>query len=116
MAASIWADARLANSVPVFASGQRGWKKCLRHVHPEPQPRYPPRGGKYGTCQGRKAFGFTPGEAETLKRMKELSASGISATDIAATLRAARRKTRNGGEWLQPTSGQILNRDERWSG
>ena len=67
---------------------------------------------KRGRCEGRKPFGFYPGEVATLKRMKELSASGITATEIAATLRAEGRKTRNGGEWLQPTVSKILNRQE----
>ena len=65
---------------------------------------------KRGRCEGRKPFGHYPGETETLKRMKELSASGMTATDIAATLRVEGRKTRNGGEWLQPTVSKILNR------
>ena len=66
---------------------------------------------KRGRCEGRKPYGHYPGEDEILKRMKQLSASGMTATDIAATLRAEGRKTRNGGEWLQPTVSKILNRD-----
>jgi len=65
---------------------------------------------KQGRCEGRKPYGFYPGETETLERMKELSASGMTATDTAATLRSEGRKTRNGGEWLQPTVSKILNR------
>jgi DNA invertase Pin-like site-specific DNA recombinase len=65
---------------------------------------------KRGRCEGKKPFGYYPGETETLKRMKELSASGMTATDIAATLRVEGRKTRNGGDWLQPTVSKILNR------
>jgi len=64
-----------------------------------------------GTCEGRKPYGHYPGEIETLKRMKELSASGVTATDIAARFRAEGRKTRNGGDWLQPTISKILNRE-----
>ena len=66
---------------------------------------------KQGRCEGRKPYGHYPGEDETLKRMKELSASGMNATDIAATLRAEGRKTRSGGDWLQPTVSKILNRE-----
>jgi DNA invertase Pin-like site-specific DNA recombinase len=65
---------------------------------------------KHGVCEGRKPYGHYPGETETLERMKELAASGMTATDIAATLRAEGRKTRNGGDWLQPTVSKILNR------
>ena len=67
---------------------------------------------KRGRCEGRKPYGFYPGETETLERMKELSESGMTATDIAATLRAEGRKTRNCGEWLQPTVSKILNREK----
>jgi hypothetical protein len=44
--------------------------------------------------------------------MKQLSASGMTATAIAATLRAEGRKTRNAGDWLQPTVSKILNREK----
>jgi len=67
---------------------------------------------KQGRCEGRKPYGYYSGETETLERMKELAASGMTATDIAATLRAEGRKTRNGGEWLQPTISKILNRED----
>jgi len=66
---------------------------------------------KHGQCEGRKRFGFYPGEGDTLERMMKLSASGMTATDIAAALRAEGRKTRNGGDWLQPTVSKILNRE-----
>jgi DNA invertase Pin-like site-specific DNA recombinase len=65
---------------------------------------------KRGRCEGRKPYGHYPAEAATLKRMKELYASGVTATEIAATLKAEGRMTRNGGEWLQPTVSKILNR------
>ncbi len=68
---------------------------------------------KRGTCEGRKAFGFYPGETETLKRIEELYASGETATAIANRLTAEGRKTRSGGDWLQPTISKILNRIER---
>lgn len=67
---------------------------------------------KRGRCEGRKPYGHYPGEDETLERMKELAASGMNATDIAATLRAEERKTRSGGDWLQPTVSKILNREK----
>jgi DNA invertase Pin-like site-specific DNA recombinase len=68
---------------------------------------------KRGSCEGRKAFGFYPGEPETLRRIEELHASGETTTVIANRLRAEGRKTRSGGEWLQPTVSKILNRIER---
>jgi DNA invertase Pin-like site-specific DNA recombinase len=66
---------------------------------------------KRGRCEGRKPYGHYAGETETLNRMKELSASGMTATLVAATLRSEGRKTRNGGEWLQPTVSKILKRE-----
>jgi hypothetical protein len=35
-----------------------------------------------------------------------------TAADIAATLRAEGRKTRNGGDWLQPTVSKSLSREK----
>ena len=67
---------------------------------------------RHGRCEGRKPYGFYSGETETLKRMKELAKSGMTATGIASTLREEGLKTRNGGEWLQPTISKILNRSK----
>jgi DNA invertase Pin-like site-specific DNA recombinase len=65
---------------------------------------------KHGSCEGRKPYGFYSGEAETLKRIQELNASGMNTTAVAKALNTAGRKTRSGGEWLQPTVSKILNR------
>ena len=65
---------------------------------------------KQGRCEGRKPYGHYQGEDETLERMKDLSSAGMNATKIAAALRAEGRKTRSGGEWLQPTVSKILKR------
>jgi DNA invertase Pin-like site-specific DNA recombinase len=67
---------------------------------------------KRGSCEGRKPYGLYPGEAETLKRIQELHASGKTVTDVAKALNAEGRKTRNGGEWLQPTVSKILIRNK----
>jgi DNA invertase Pin-like site-specific DNA recombinase len=68
---------------------------------------------KRGSCEGRKRYGFYPGEAGTLIRIKELDAAGMTATDISKTLNLEGCKTRNGGDWLQPTVSKILNRQSR---
>ncbi len=70
---------------------------------------------KQGTCEGRKPYGFYPGETDTLKRISGFDAAGMRATDIAKTLNLEGRKTRSGGEWLQPTVSKILNRRKRAS-
>jgi hypothetical protein len=66
---------------------------------------------KRGNCEGRKPYGHYSSEVDTLKRMKELFTLGMTATEIAATLRAEGRNTRNGGDWLQPTVSKILRRE-----
>ena len=65
---------------------------------------------KRGRCEGRKPYGSYPGEADTLNRIMELDASGETTTAIANRLKTEGRKTRNGGEWLQPTVSKIINR------
>jgi DNA invertase Pin-like site-specific DNA recombinase len=65
---------------------------------------------KNGSCEGRKPYGFYPGEAETLKRIMDLHSSGQTTTAIADKLKAEGKKTRSGGEWLQPTVSKIVSR------
>lgn len=66
---------------------------------------------KRGTCEGRKPYGFYPGESATLDRITQLAASGETPTAIAKLLGIQGFKTRSGGEWLQPTVSKILRRD-----
>jgi DNA invertase Pin-like site-specific DNA recombinase len=66
-----------------------------------------------GACEGRKPFGAYPGEAETLERIRQLHASGETATTIAAVLNSEGRFTRSGGAWLQPTVSKILRREKK---
>lgn len=68
---------------------------------------------KRGSCEGRKPYGAYPGESETLRRIQELRASGMNGSDIAKTLNAEGRRTRNDGVWLQPTVSKILNRTSK---
>lgn len=68
---------------------------------------------KRGSCEGRKPYGAYPGEADTLNRIIELDASGETTTAIANRLRTEGRKTRSGGEWLQPTISKILKRTKQ---
>lgn len=65
---------------------------------------------KRGRCEGRKPFGSSIAERETLERMIALDAASMTATEIAKTLNSEGRKTRSGREWLQPTVSKILNR------
>lgn len=69
-----------------------------------------------GRCEGRKPYGSTPSEAETVDRMKALrrkpvgSAKRMSFAKIAATLDAEGITPRSGGTWSASTVKQILNR------
>jgi DNA invertase Pin-like site-specific DNA recombinase len=60
--------------------------------------------------EGRKFFGDRPGERETIQRVLELRASGLTLPAICATLTAEGRKTRSGGEWFPTNVSRILVR------
>jgi DNA invertase Pin-like site-specific DNA recombinase len=68
---------------------------------------------KRGSREGRKPYGFYPGEAETLNRIREQAGAGETATGIANLLRQEGRKTRGGSDWLQPTVSKILKRNQQ---
>lgn len=65
---------------------------------------------KEGACEGRKPYGFYPGEQTVLERMVALHNEGKSAVAIAQTLNSEGHKTRTNSEWLQPTVSKILRR------
>ena len=72
-------------------------------VHPEgaKDPKY---------REGRKAFGFRPGEPETISRVMELHDSGLKLPAITRILNAEGRKTRNGGQWFPNQASNIIKR------
>src|SRR5215471_1923 len=51
---------------------------------------------KEGRCEGRKPYGFYPGECEVIERMKALRAEGMGFDRIACTLNAENVKPRSG--------------------
>ena len=63
---------------------------------------------KTGSCEGRKIFGQTEAERETLARMHKLAAKGLNYTEIASALNAEHRKTRLGKEWFPTTVSRTL--------
>lgn len=68
-----------------------------------------------GRCEGRKPFGFYPGEAATLERIKRLrrkpkNARRLSLLAIAGVLNAERIRTRTGRPWAPGTVYAILKR------
>lgn len=66
---------------------------------------------KTGRCEGRKPFGFRPGEAETLTQMRLYRAAGFSYALIAHALNERdEHKTRTGKPWIQETVRKILTR------
>lgn len=64
-----------------------------------------------GKCDGRKAFGEKPGEAETLQRILVLRDTGHNAAAIANFLNTAGILTRYGKPWHTGTIGNILRRN-----
>ena len=61
---------------------------------------------KEGRCEGRKPYGFFPGEEAVIARMKELLAEGLGFDRIAAKLNAEGLKPRAGERW----HGFVINR------
>lgn len=53
-----------------------------------------------------------PGEAETVERIRELNAEGLSLRKIAEVLTAEGRKTKRGTTWHPPTVARALQRTE----
>lgn len=68
-----------------------------------------------GKCEGKKPYGFYPGEQKTLDRMKELhrkvkGEDRRSFAAIARILNAENLLTRAGGKWLGSTVSAIVKR------
>lgn len=62
-----------------------------------------------GQCEGKKAYGKMPGEAETLALMRQWrTVDKLTYAEIAAFLNEQRIPTRAGGLWLMQTVGKIL--------
>lgn len=54
---------------------------------------------KTGRCEGRKPYGFRPGEQAVIERMRELRAAGMGYDRIAEQLNAEGIKPRRGVRW-----------------
>lgn len=68
-----------------------------------------------GRCEGRKAYGEKPGEAEIVQRIRDLRRKAVkgdrlSFAAIAARLNEESVPTRSGGPWRPSVIGQILGR------
>ncbi len=61
-----------------------------------------------GRCEGRKPYGFFPGEPAVIERMEALRASGIGFDKIAAQLNAESCPTRTRGRWHGLKVNRIL--------
>ena len=61
---------------------------------------------KEGRCEGRKPYGFYPGETDVIERMKALRAEGLGFDRIAAQMNAEGIETRTRGKW----HGVMVNR------
>jgi len=63
-----------------------------------------------GRCEGRKPYGFRPGEAAIVERMASLRASGMAYQRIADELNTAGVNPRTGARWYGKTVDGILAR------
>ena len=63
-----------------------------------------------GRCEGRKPYGFYPGEKRVIERMKSLRAEGTAYDKLAERLTAEGFKTRKGTAWHGYTVQRILAR------
>jgi site-specific DNA recombinase len=61
-----------------------------------------------GRCEGRKPFGFRPGEEVAVARMKALKAAGGNWESISKTMNAEGFTTRSGGSWFPATVRRIV--------
>lgn len=61
-------------------------------------------------CEGRIPFGGKPGEADTLRIMRELRVKGATFAQIAESLNMEGVKARSGGPWYASTVQKILAR------
>ena len=60
--------------------------------------------------EGRKPFGFRPGEQEVIARIRELRGQGLSLSAITQTLTAEGCKPRAGARWHEKQISRILSR------
>jgi len=65
-----------------------------------------------GRCEGRKPFGYYPGEQHALKRIAELAAKPVSKAQITRTLNEEGIPTRDGNQWKTMVVGRIVDRLE----
>ncbi len=65
-----------------------------------------------GHCEGRKAFGHYPGEAEILKEIRNLADSGETPTGVARTLNERGVRGRGGKPWHPYAVSRILGRQK----
>ena len=61
-------------------------------------------------CEGRKPYGFRPGEQEILNLMLDMFLQGKNVTEIAGVLNRAGRKPRTGTFWFPASVRKILRR------
>jgi DNA invertase Pin-like site-specific DNA recombinase len=63
-----------------------------------------------GTCEGRKSYGFRPGEQDVIDRIRALENKGLNYTQIADQLNRDGVPTRANGQWYPATVSRILLR------
>lgn len=64
-----------------------------------------------GKCEGRKAFGEGPGEAETVGTIVKMHKQGTTLVGIARHLNLSYIKTKMGGEWSPKQVSRVIRRN-----
>lgn len=65
---------------------------------------------KEGRCEGRKPYGFYPGESAVIDRIKGLREQGLAVDTIATTLNGDGVKPRQGQQWYPTSVARVLAR------
>ena len=63
-----------------------------------------------GRCEGRKPYGYYPGEKKVMERMRGLRNEGLGFDRVAATLNEEGSRTRKRTLWHEFTVNRILSR------
>jgi DNA invertase Pin-like site-specific DNA recombinase len=68
---------------------------------------------KTGSCEGRKAYGFTADERTTIARIREYAKNGLNFSQIALALNTEGVMPRAGRQWYPANISRILSRVDK---
>jgi hypothetical protein len=65
---------------------------------------------RVGHCEGRKPYGFRPGEPEVIEQIRALRSAGLGLDRIAGRLNDEGVKPRTGVKWYPTSVSRVLQR------